>query len=77
MYLVQVIHLQVGSTGPRSSLHVAFLRCRLPCAVNAVPCLPNLVGMTQSNISMPAYIAVRISSGVPIHITYLGLSSGR
>jgi hypothetical protein len=44
---------------------------------NAVPCLPNLVGKTQSNISIHSLIHIIKSSGVPTHIKYLGLSSGR
>ena len=42
-----------------------------------VPVLPFLVGITQSNISIPEEIANKISSGKPTPIRYLGLSSGK
>ena len=47
-----------------------------PFAEKASPCLPNLVGNTQSNISNPSSIAWDISSGVPTPIKYLGTFVG-
>ncbi|MDP3380984.1 MAG: hypothetical protein Q8S84_05745 [bacterium] len=44
---------------------------------NATQCLHNLVGNTQSNISIHLYIHSTKSSGVHTHIKYLGLFIGR
>ena len=48
----------------------------LPFQVKAKPVLPDLVGITQSNISTPSFIAPNISEGVPTPIKYLILFQG-
>jgi len=60
----------------KSFVYLALESLIFHSAENASPCLPNLVGNTQSNISNPSSIACLISSGVPTHIKYLGLSAG-
>ena len=62
--------------GVSSSLYFLFFIFIFPFVPNAVPCLQSLVGRTQSNMSIPLYIASIRSSGVPIHMRYLGLFSG-
>ena len=57
-------------------MFLRFLIFILPLVVNIVPFLAFLVGITQSNISIPISIAVKIFSGVPTPIKYLGLSAG-
>ena len=48
----------------------------LPFHVKARPVLPDLVGKTQSNISIPFLTAPSISRGLPTPIKYLGLLIG-
>lgn len=72
----QVWHWQTGSRGLLSVLYCAFLSLIVHDVPNAVPCLPSLVGMTQSNMSIPRAIASRRSSGVQTPIRYLGTSVG-
>ena len=72
-----VWHWQTGSSGESSVLYLAFFNLMVPSVPNAVPCLPNLVGITQSNISIPRNIASRKSSGVPTPMRYLGSATGR
>ena len=54
-----------------------FLILIVPFAVNNIPFLAFLVGITQSNISIPNAIFSNILIGVPTPIKYLGLSSGK
>ena len=63
-------------SGVKSSLYLAWLILIFPSSENASPCLPSLVGNTQSNMSNQNSIAWVRSSGVPTHIRYLGLSLG-
>ena len=49
-------------------IFVLFLILILPCQVNAKPVRPDLVGKTQSNISIPLFTAPKISDGVPTPI---------
>ena len=44
--------------------------------MKASPVLPDLVGITQSNMSTPLFTAPNMSAGVPTPIKYLGLSTG-
>ena len=74
---MQVSHLQVLSIGERSHLNRAFRKFNLSSLKNAVPCLPSLVGKTQSNISNPFATDKEISLKEPIHIKYLGLFIGK
>lgn len=73
---VQAKQVQDLTSGVKSDLYFALVILRLPLGENAMPCLPNLVGSTQSNISNPFSIACRISSGVPTPMRYLGFFSG-
>ena len=52
------------SNGFLSVLYFEFLIFILPFQVKANPFLPNLVGKTQSNISIPLFTDPRISEGV-------------
>ncbi len=65
------------SRGVLSNLFSEFLIWTLPFQVKANPVLPDLVGRTQSNISIPLITAPNISEGVPTPIKYLGLSIGK
>src|SRR5688572_26918456 len=49
----------------------------IPFLVNNIPLRAFLVGMTQSNMSIPRAMHSRIFAGVPTPIRYLGLSAGR
>ena len=60
--------LQLESNGVLSDLYLLFLMLILPSQVNAKPVLPDLVGKTQSNISMPLFTEPIISDGVPTPI---------
>ena len=59
-----------------SFLYLEFLKFNLPFQVKANPVLPDLVGITQSNISIPLFTDSSISVGVPTPIKYLGLFLG-
>ena len=76
MKCVQAKHVQVFTSGVKSALYFALVILRFHFDEKAMPCLPSLVGRTQSNISNPFSIACRMSSGVPTPMRYLGLSSG-
>ena len=68
---------QSGSKGDLSFANLEFLIFNFPFHVKAKPVLPDLVGKTQSNISIPSLTAPKISEGVPTPIKYLGLSLGK
>ena len=59
-----------------SFLYFEFLKLIFPFHVYANPVLADLVGITQSNISIPLFTAPNISEGVPTPIKYLGLFLG-
>jgi len=65
---LQVSHLQVLSIGEKSFLNRAFRKFNLSSLKIAVPCLPSLVGKTQSNMSNPLATAKEISHKEPIPI---------
>jgi len=64
------------SIGEKSFLNRAFRKFNLSSLKNAVPCLPSLVGKTQSNISNPLATAIEISLREQIPNKYLGLFIG-
>ena len=64
------------SNGVLSFWNFAFLKLSLPSHVKARPVRPDLVGITQSNISIPFFTAPKISEGVPTPIKYLGFFFG-
>lgn len=72
----QAKHQQDFTSGVKSVLYFALFILRFHLGEKAMPCLPSLVGRTQSNISNPFSIACKISSGVPTPMRYLGLFSG-
>jgi len=74
---LHVWHPQFLSSGEKSSLYCICFNFMTHDVLKALPCLPSLVGITQSNISIPCSMASRISSGVPTPMRYLGLSIGR
>src|SRR4030095_3806879 len=63
--------------GEKSFSHFLLSILITPFEVNNIAFLPFLVGITQSNISIPNPIHSRIFHGVPTPIKYRGLSSGR
>ena len=65
-----------SNRGELSFLNFEFLIFILPFQVKARPVLPDLVGKTQSNISIPLITAPKMSEGVPTPIKYLGLFLG-
>src|SRR5690606_40422852 len=69
--------MPISSTGEKSASHFLFLIFIVPKAVNNMPFLAFLVGITQSNISTPNAIFSKILVGVPTPIKYMGLSTGK
>ena len=63
------------SIGWKSFLNRAFRKFNLSSLKNAVPCLPNLVGKTQSNISNP--LATAVANGFDIFDCVLPTRLGR
>src|SRR5450432_149401 len=63
--------------GEKSNSHFLLSILITPLDVNNIPFLPFLVGITQSNISIPRLMHSNKFQGVPTPIRYLGLSAGR
>ena len=74
--LVAFVFFALSSSGSLSYWYFALRILIRPFQVKANPVLPDLVGRTQSNISIPLLTAPKISDGVPTPIKYLGLSCG-
>src|SRR5690606_15387709 len=66
-----------ASIGLKSSFHFSFLILMIPFWVNSIPFLAFLLGITQSNISIPNAMFSKRFTGVPTPIRYLGLSCGK
>ena len=69
--------MQFSSSGILSFWYFEFFKLTFPLHVKAKPVLPDLVGITQSNMSIPSLTAPRISEGVPTPIRYLGFCFGK
>jgi hypothetical protein len=67
-YCVQVVHVHVGSSGPKSRAYCEFFRFIRPAEENAVPIRAVRVGSTQSNMSTPRPMACSIVVGLPTPI---------